>query len=340
MKLSSLKSVIDKNVLRSTLIASVFFILGGLVSYKIFSTPPRDLRDYKSSTVRKNTDNKLISPLLLLGDSPASFVDDSFSKEVKEYIEAEEKNGDAVDVSFYLRNLNNNTWTGNDEDKHFAPASLMKVPILIAVLKESEKDPGFLNKKVFFAHGNDANEEESFQPKEKIQPGKNYSIDELLRYMIVNSDNNAMTILVNQISPSRISDIFTDLGLPIPSGNADGTIDFMSAKLYSRLFRVLYNTTYLSEENSAKALELLSETQFDTGISSSIPSDIKLADKFGERTVYDPQRNPLFRELHDCGIVYLPDNPYLLCVMTKGNDFAKMEKIIEEISRLSYERLK
>jgi hypothetical protein len=56
--------------------------------------------------------------------------------------------------------------------------------------------------------------------------------------------------------------------------------------------------------------------------------------------VYDPQRNPLFRELHDCGIVYLPDNPYLLCVMTKGNDFAKMEKIIEEISRLSYERLK
>jgi hypothetical protein len=40
-------------------------------------------------------------------------------------------------------------------------------------------------------------------------------------------------------------------------------------------------------------------------------------------------------ELHDCGIVYAPKN-YFLCVMTDGNDLAKLEKMIRDVSKTVY----
>ena len=38
-------------------------------------------------------------------------------------------------------------------------------------------------------------------------------------------------------------------------------------------------------------------------------------------------------------MVYYPEKPYFLCVMTKGSDFAVLEKIISDISRIAYEHM-
>lgn len=304
-------------------------------------TPSRDLKTYQNtSIVRMTSDNKFVSPLLLTGDSKTSFVNDDFTKSISEYINSKKRDGSATDISYYLKNMTNTTWTGIDEDKHYAPASLMKVPIMMAVLKESETNPGFLNKKILFNEKTDYNAGENFQPKDKIQPGHTYTIDELLNYMINYSDNNAMVTLISQIPQKRIMNIFVDIGLPVPQDGIDGTIDYISAKSYSRLFRVLYNCTYLTEEDSAKALQLLSGADFPPGIVSQIPANINVSNKFGERTVYDQNKNVLFRELHDCGIVYIADSPYAICIMTKGTDFEKLEKIIQDLSRMTYNKMK
>ncbi len=42
-------------------------------------------------------------------------------------------------------------------------------------------------------------------------------------------------------------------------------------------------------------------------------------------------------EAHDCGIVYYPDSPYLLCVMTRGKDTGQLESIIGKISQITYQ---
>jgi beta-lactamase class A len=216
----------------------------------------------------------------------------------------------------------------------------MKVPIMMAILKESETDQNFLNKKILFKDEHDYNNDEYFQPKDKILPGHTYTIEELLRYMINYSDNNATVLLIPQMPIKRMTDIFKDLSLPMPQEGSDGTVDYISAKLYSRLFRVLYNCTYLNEENSAKALELLSGADFPNGLVSAIPGNITVSNKFGERTAYDANGNLLFRELHDCGIVYVADNPYALCVMTKGKDFEKLQRIIQDLSKMTYSKMK
>ena len=42
-------------------------------------------------------------------------------------------------------------------------------------------------------------------------------------------------------------------------------------------------------------------------------------------------------ELHDCGIVYYPEHPYFLCVMTRGGDRPKLAAAIADVSKVAYD---
>ena len=57
--------------------------------------------------------------------------------------------------------------------------------------------------------------------------------------------------------------------------------EYFTAKNYSKVFFALLNATYLNKENSEKALELLSNTDFTQGIVAGVPNNIKVAHKFG-----------------------------------------------------------
>jgi hypothetical protein len=59
-----------------------------------------------------------------------------------------------------------------------------------------------------------------------------------------------------------------------------------------------------------------------------------VAAKFGEYIEKDKGGN--YKQLHEFGIVYHPRSPYILGIMTRGNDFEKQAETIREISRLIY----
>lgn len=65
-----------------------------------------------------------------------------------------------------------------------------------------------------------------------------------------------------------------------------------------------------------------------------MPASVKVAHKFGERLLEDSTR-----QLHDCGIVYYPENPYLICIMTHGNVYENLEKTIQDISKMVYKEV-
>jgi beta-lactamase class A len=108
----------------------------------------------------------------------------------------------------------------------------------------------------------------------------------------------------------------------------------MSVKQYSSLYRVLFNASYLSKEYSQKALEILSKSEFKDGIVDGIPQSMTIAHKFGER-----HYSTGVDQLHDCGIIYYPYHPYLLCIMTKGTDFKQQSKTIRDISDKIYKEM-
>lgn len=162
----------------------------------------------------------------------------------------------------------------------------------------------------------------------------------MLERMIVESDNNAFALLYQNINEKELKEVYTDLGLSIPENEKENLTDFMSVKAYASFFRVLYNSSYLNREMSEKALEWLTRSTFSLGLRAGVPETIPIAKKFGERNFSDDTFDPnSLKEIHDCGIVYYPDHPYLLCVMTKGKDYEKLASVIKDISKIVFKKV-
>lgn len=275
-----------------------------------------------------------INPLLFcqdqnLGTRSANDMEDTIGA----YIAGEKNNGDLIDASFYFRDLNGGPWALVNPDFRSLPSSLLKVPLAISVYQHAERDPKFLSTQVTFAGGANVNQSEHFQPPEKIQPHTTYQVADLVRYMLKDSDNAALYLLGSMISPQELQDSYTRLGIeaPLTTDKQDYT---MPVKTYASFFRILYNGTYLTRDNSEHILSLLSESTFTQGIVAGVPQGTAVAHKFGEAT----SPNGIL-QLHDCGIVYKPGQPYLLCVMTKGSSFDTLIKVISHVSRAVYQIL-
>jgi len=225
----------------------------------------------------------------------------------------------------YFRDLNNGPWFGINEDEKFAPASLLKVPLMIAYLRWAEQDAGVPGKRLCFQKSADP-VEPNISSARRLQLGQCYAVSELVERMIVDSDNEAKDLLLSNLGMDRYRASYEDLGVETPTNPGDT----MSVKDYASFFRVLFNATYLSPAMSEKALGMLSRVEFQDGLRAGVPVAIPLAHKFGERRI------GAMRQLHDCGVVYYPGHPYLLCVMSRGADLGDMDDVIAGVSRAVY----
>lgn len=253
-------------------------------------------------------------------------------------IQEKKRVGAVTDVSVYFRGGGN--WIGINDSESYSPASLLKVPIMIAYFKAAESNPSILEKQLTYTGEEDLNTQEVFKSDQKLIPGGSYKVIDLVRAMIGNSDNNAAALLSTSIDPKMLDEVYTDLGLK-PIEEAAPEARTLNVKTYSYFFRVLYNATYLTPEYSEQALSILAHVNFPQGLHGGLPSTVTVAQKFGERSVFDLNTKALIeRNLHDCGLVYAKDTPYLLCIMTRGTDFKGLSSTIQDISKTVYESVK
>ncbi len=239
-----------------------------------------------------------------------------------------------VKTAVFFLNLKNSGWFGVNSSDTFIPASLLKLPMLISYFKLHETEKDLFEQKIVY-EGKDFNTSQNLG-NGTITPGKTYTIKELMREMIINSDNNALQLLYKYRQDSLRS-IFDDMKIPLPT--TDGEIaekDFMTARDIGRFLLVLYNASYLSPENSEEALHILSQAVFKDGIVAGVPKNVVVSHKYGERELFDGDKS-LKIELHDCGIIYHPNSPYVLCVMTKGGDLDSEKLQIQKISKKIYD---
>ena len=279
---------------------------------------------------------EFIDPLLAVertGIATASPAYGQLQSAVKTYIAGQKASGALSSASVYFINYGRSGSFAINENEAYDPASMLKVVVMVAYLSEADTDASVLDKPLVYSQAiDDSTEAVAFADPSELKVGTTYTVDALIRSMIVDSDNGAMNLLIDNISPDYLNRVYTDLGLTAPVGTTAYTI---SAKDYSLFFRVLYNATYLSRANSEKALSLLSEATFKDGLVSGMPAGTVVAHKFGEHVVGTGSTITSV-ELHDCGIVYVPNGPYLLCVMTKGPALGGLETAIAGISKLVY----
>lgn len=248
-----------------------------------------------------------------------------------------EKKSDNVitDASVYFRDLNRGPVMGINEHSSFSSASLLKLPIVMTVLKMAESRPEILD--INLVNEGSINDiAQTFGPDEVIKNNVAYSIRDIIRYALVYSDNTAIKMLNEFIAiesdyENNLQIVFRELGLILPDDLLDRDI---TTRSYASLFRLLYNASYLNNEYSEMILSYLSESNFRIGLKASVPELVSVSNKFGERFLDTGEK-----QLHDCGVIYFPENPYLLCVMTQGDDFEKLAGVIREVSEKVYKEV-
>lgn len=246
------------------------------------------------------------------------------------YLDEEEANGAKWAVS--VQNLSDGARYEKNAEESMQSASVIKVFIMAAVY----------GKICYPAEG----EEAIYAPEQY-----DGELKELLTNMITVSDNEAANRLVELLgngdfeAGKQIVNAFcrengytgTHLGRRFLEENPTDD-NFTTAADCGKLLRAIYEGSCVSQEASAKMLELL-KGQTRTGkIPSGLPQGITAANKTGEMS----ERYGLGCIENDIAIVYGEQQDYVICVL--ANDLAgRNEEAIQKIQEISsyvYEMLR
>ncbi len=234
---------------------------------------------------------------------------------------------DNLNISLYLEFINTGANITINPDNQVWPASLAKLPLAIVIMKKVEN--GDLSLKDKLEIKDSYRDDRSGSLASKTNDTK-LSVDQLLHYLLVESDNTAQKTFLANITLADIQDLVDSLGLESLL-NSDGKLN---AREYARLFRALYYSALLTPKDSEYMLDLLSQAEFRDFLSTGLPQNTKFAHKYGEDLDH--------QIFIDSGIVYLPNRPFSLVVMIQAKDPTQSDnrklaiEVMRKISKVAY----
>ena len=249
---------------------------------------------------------------------------------------ASEPAGSIDRYAFYYKDMSSTLWTGINETDQYDPGSLLKLAFAVSVYKQAESDPGILYRQLTYTPSV-ANIQSNFADAlpTNLVVGQSYSVPYLVKDMLEDSDNGAKDLLVTSLNSDIIDQAFKDLSITLPA-SPDYPGFTISAQEFSRFLRILYYGTYdIQWGDSNQLLQYLANSTYTEGLVAGVPKGVVVAHKYGEQLA-TADGKPSGIELSDCGIVYHPKNPYLICVMTQGTNATELAAFIAKVSATTY----
>ena len=236
------------------------------------------------------------------------------------------QNNPDFETSIYFEYLPTGANIVVNKDKALWPASLLKIPVAMAVMKKVERGQWKLDNELVLL-SEDRNSE--FGTLYQKPLGTRFTIAELLRQALVYSDNTAHFILLRNIEEEELVEIYQHLGMDELRKQPTSQ---MSAKQYSTFFRSLYTSSYLDPASSEYLLDILDNDVLGSYLRAGLPVGTHFANKTG---IQEDKR-----VINDSGVVYAAERPYVLTVMLQDRSDAlrrdKAEQLMTEISRQVY----
>jgi beta-lactamase class A len=235
-------------------------------------------------------------------------------------------------IGVYYKDLNTGNSFKFNEDEGFLAASVIKLPILIAVLYEIKK--GRLRKDDIIRLSTD-DKVPSCGALAYMHSGLDVTIKDLYNLMTILSDNTATNMLIKTLGIHNINSIISELGLKITKLNRllfdyeqqkQGKENYFSPSEIGILLEGVYRKNLISEDICQDIEEILKLQQINSKIPYLIPDNIEIAHKTGEDEGIT----------HDVGIVY-SEKPFILCFAANDTDVVLAEEAIRKISLLCYE---
>lgn len=289
-----------------TVVASGVLALGAR-EWKLPGLPKISLPDLDFNIFKEET--------IVVGGNPEEF---NKNKNIMELFKAKTKNLSGV-YSFYLVPLTGGNPYGVNENEKMQAASLIKLPILMALYKEAEEGKINLDSKYVLKDSDKTGGSGSIVGS---PAGTVYTYRELAMYMGQQSDNTAATAATRILGEDKINLTISQLGMTNTSFEDNET----SPKDIGILLEKLWRGDFISEDSRDEILDFLTDTIYEDHLKAGIP-DVRVAHKYG-------------RELHvvnDAGIVYA-DEPFVLIIMTKGIIEKEADNVFPELAKLLFDQ--
>jgi beta-lactamase class A len=243
---------------------------------------------------------------------------------------------DGAEVSLLIKNFNiGDILYSYDDDREVVSASTIKVPIMLTALEQVQEGIVALDSLIELKDSVILEDTEVFE-----YSGGNYTLEELLVWMIIESDNTATNCLINLFTMDKINAFCKKLSLPSTKlerimldfqAVKEDRNNYTSAKDMEVIYEKLYNKTILTPDLCDRAIGILKRQRHKQLSLRYIYDDIIVAHKTGG----------LDNLNHDAGIFYLPNIHYYFGAFVwnaPSNEYAS--KWIGRISKEIYEYYK
>jgi len=152
-----------------------------------------------------------------------------------------------------------------------------------------------------------------------------YSVSDALKQMITISHNYAAMLLTEKITLTKLNNYMKELGLKkSKTGEPPKTTAYETAWILEQI----YLHKLIDPDLSDEMLNLLKKQTINRKIPKYLPEGTIIAHKTGE----------LGSVSHDCGIIYIPGSPILMCMLTDSTNLTVSEEAISRISKIIYEK--
>jgi len=301
----------------------MLFIMGAiLISAKIYTGPLREASPFKNLTL---PDFNFSSTYI-------------YSYENEQLAGIVKKNLSGIEGQFgvYIEDLNSDDKYEFNGQHSFLTASLYKLFLLAAVLKEVENGQLSLDDGLSWSKSAliEAYGELDFG-YEEVSETINYSVDEALMRVGRISDNFASIMLAEKIGWEKLQQVADKLGVSgtVLTGDSFST----TAKDIGLYFKLLYQKRVVSEVVSSQIIEYLSLNQINNRLPAKLPKDEENR-PLGWQVVH--KTGELAGIRHDVGIVILQGDAlearaYVIMLMSK--DLKYEDEAIEAMANLSKE---
>lgn len=238
--------------------------------------------------------------------------------------------GASYNVSLYYKNLKSGYEIMIDSDRSWNPASTVKAYIVVEAFRQ--RDLGLINfdSRVTINEQNVVPTELEAQEYQPLRVGVKATIRELIYAMIVQSDNTAYNSLLDILDRRNVSSTLRKLGLDDTVVGEklslnddqyakDSTVlgrqsNKTTAHDFGRLFDLLYEGKIADSE---EILAIFKKQKINDSIPSLLPQNIEIAHKTGAFPPY----------YHDGGIVYKPNDPFVIVIFTNTNSTDAISKL-------------
>lgn len=307
-------------------------IIGLVIAFPFIKQSDKQV-DNKPVKVATNEQYPFLAKRIFLddpNDTIVNFID--LRLKIKDYVgKTNQKTG------VYFEYLPTGVNIGVNDRDEFYRASLIKLPLVMRAYKLIED--GVIKKDEMLTVRRDLLDE-TYGDLGKVGGGTTISFQEVVNLILTKSDNTAYNMLLDRVNSAlKETERYSEKGIDevydffdIPRSDLDNAFQ-VTPKSYSSILKSLYFSSYLTYDSSNEIIDVMSQSSFKDSLPKFIPNDVKVAHKTGTYEADDQNKN-----VHsDCGIVYLPNRSYILCIMVNSSNEKISFKIISEISKIVYD---